>query len=205
MPTAKLTPVFPLRTVLFPGGPLPLRIFETRYIDMISYCMREKSAFAVCAITEGDDVDTIGFHDVGTLAMIRDFEQLPEGLLGILAVGEQRVRLHEQQKQGDGLNLAKVELLPEERPAAVPAEDEDMQVLLRELLEQLPEFYRDIPRQLDDASWLGYRLSEILPLSLSQKQYFLEIEDPLRRLQILRPLLASLQMIEDGTDSGAAH
>lgn len=198
MAAEKLTPVFPLRTVLFPGGPLPLRIFEPRYIDMISWCMRNDSPFAVSAIIEGDEIDTAGFYSTGSLASIRDFEQLPEGLLGILAVGEQRVRLHDIQTQGDGLNLATVERLPAESSANVPAADEDMQALLQALLAQLPEYYENIPRQFDDATWLGYRLSEILPLSLGQKQYLLEMEDPLQRLQILRPLLASLHMVESG-------
>ncbi|MDX1454194.1 MAG: LON peptidase substrate-binding domain-containing protein [Gammaproteobacteria bacterium] len=196
-------PVFPLGTVLFPEGPLPLRIFETRYVDMVSRCMKEGSGFVVAAITSGDDVDTRGFHDTGTIAHIRDFESLPDGLLGIFATGGQRVRILSSRKQGDGLNVGTIERLADEPGCAVASEHEDLRGLLQELLVQLPEYYGSIPRRDDDASWLGYRLSEILPLSLSQKQYFLEMEDPARRLDILKPLLGSLQMIEPTGESGS--
>lgn len=187
-------PVFPLNTVLFPGGPLPLRIFETRYVDMVSDCMKQERPFVVAALTEGTETDSWSYQEIGTLAHIRDFESLPDGLLGIVAVGQGRVRLSEPRRQADGLNMATIEELADEESIAVSEQDADLADLLHDLIEQLPEFYGGIEKHYEDASWVGYRLAEILPLSLAQKQYFLEIEDAGRRLQILRPLVSSLKV-----------
>ncbi|HEX6928306.1 MAG TPA: LON peptidase substrate-binding domain-containing protein [Gammaproteobacteria bacterium] len=187
-------PVFPLQTVLFPGGPLPLRIFEPRYIDMVGRCMKSGEPFAVAGIIEGSELGAAEFHEVGTLATIADFEQLPDGLLGILAFGGQRVRIHSHERQKDGLHVGRVENLAPESPAAVPPDQDDLARLLRRLLERLPfNYYRET--RCADASWVGYRFAEILPLGMAQKQYFLELEDPLRRLEIIRPLIVSLQMM----------
>lgn len=186
--------VFPLNTVLFPGGPLPLRIFETRYVDMVKRCMRNGEAFAVAALTEGSEVDSWSYQEIGTLATIRDFETLPDGLLGITAEGSERVRLTEPERETDGLNTALAEPLAAEPQVVLQPDDADLVELLRELLAQLPEIYKGGTTHFDDASWVGYRLAEILPLGLAQKQYFLEIDDAQRRLDILRPLVSSLQV-----------
>ncbi|MDX1442484.1 MAG: LON peptidase substrate-binding domain-containing protein [Gammaproteobacteria bacterium] len=189
--------VFPLNTVLYPGGPLPLRIFETRYIDMVKRCMRNDEPFAVAALTEGTETDSWSYQEVATLARIRDFETLPDGLLGIVAEGGERVRLGKPEREADGLNTAHAETLAAEPSQAVRKEDDDLVTLLRDLLEQLPEFYAGRERHFDDATWVGYRLAEILPFSLAQKQYFLEIDDPQRRLDILRPLVDSLRVAQE--------
>lgn len=192
--TQAAIPVFPLNTVLFPGGPLPLRIFETRYVDMISRCMRTSETFAVAALTEGSETDTWSYQEIATLAQVTDFETLPDGLLGIVAEGRQRVRLSKPERLQDGLNMAVAEPLPDEPPVAIGSEDEDLVSLLRDLLQQLPEFYAGRETHFDDASWVGFRLAEILPFSLAQKQYFLEMEDAVRRLEIIRPLIESLRV-----------
>lgn len=187
--------IFPLNTVLYPGGPLPLRIFETRYVDMVGHCMRNATPFVVTAIDTGNETGEASFHDVGTLASIADFQQMPDGLLGILVKGGQRARLLARQRQADGLNTAAVELLPVEDALAMPEEYEDLVSLLRQLLEQIPaDYYPESERQFDDASWVGYRLAELLPLGNAQKQFFLEMSDPLRRLELIRPLLESMQV-----------
>lgn len=191
---ATRVPVFPLNTVLFPGGPLPLRIFETRYVDMVGRCMRAEEPFAVAALTEGSETDSWSYQEVGTLAHIRDFETLPDGLLGIVAEGGERVRLSEPERQPDGLNIALAEPMESEAAAELREEDEDLAGLLRDLLQQLPEFYKGRETHFDNATWVGYRLTEILPFSLAQKQYFLEMEDAYRRLEIMRPLVSSLQV-----------
>jgi len=187
-------PVFPLNTVLYPGGPLPLRIFEARYVDMIGQCMRDASPFAVCAIAEGSETGDATFHEIGTLATVIDFQQMPDGLLGILVKGGQRVRIAEKARESDGLNTAMIEPLPAEIPGSMPDEYADLVSLLRQLLEQIPEeYYPTRERRFEEAGWVSYRLAELLPLSLSQKQYFLETEDALRRLEIIRPLLEAMQ------------
>lgn len=188
------TAVFPLNTVLYPGGPLPLRIFEPRYVDMIGRCMRTRSPFVVSAIAEGNETGTASFHSVGTLATIVDFQQLPDGLLGVLAKGEQRATIRETQIESEGLNTCSIELVERESELPVPTACAELVVLLRQLLEQIPvEFYPESEHRFEDASWVGYRLAELLPLSLSQKQYFLEMNDPLRRLEVMQPLLESMQ------------
>lgn len=192
--TARRLAVFPLDTVLFPDGPLSLRIFETRYVDMIRHCTRNNEAFVVAALTEGSEVDSWSYQEIGTLATINDFETLPDGLLGITAEGGERVRLAEPERASDGLNTALAEPLAAEPAVALQERDDDLLELLRELLEQLPEMYKGRATHFDDATWVGYRLAEILPISLAQKQYFLEIDDAQRRLDILRPLVSSLQV-----------
>ena len=108
-------PMFPLRAVLYPGGPLPLRIFEPRYIDMIGRCVKEQSPFGVVMLLEGADVDTkVHTQATGTLARIVDWDQGADGLLGITALGEDRFRLLRMEQQEDGLTVADIEVLPAE-------------------------------------------------------------------------------------------
>ena len=112
--------LFPLNIVLFPDGPLPLRIFETRYVDMVRRCMREDSAFGVALIREGHEVGPAETYDVGTFAKVIDFHQLADGLLGLSCVGRQRFRILERSVQPDGLNLAEVDLIEAEPLVPIP-------------------------------------------------------------------------------------
>jgi uncharacterized protein len=183
-------PLFPLGIVLFPGGPLPLRIFETRYIDMVRRCMRESHGFGVVLIREGREVGTqeTEVYDIGTMAEIVDFHQLSDGLLGITCVGRERFRIRERSRQADGLNLAELEILEAEPKLEVPARHARLSQLLRTVLPQLGEVYAGIEMHLDDAAWVGHRLAEILPIPLADKQAYLEIGDPLERLDRLASL-----------------
>jgi hypothetical protein len=180
--------LFPLNIVLFPGGPLPLRIFETRYVDMVRRCMREHQHFGVVLIREGSEVGPAETVDVGTLARIVDFHQLSDGFLGLSCVGEQRFRILSRSRQADGLNLAQVEELQGEPKTAVPERHARLSQLLESVLPQLGEVYADIEMHLDDAAWVGFRLAEILPIAAAQKQRFLELDDPILRLDALSPL-----------------
>ena len=183
-------PLFPLNTVLFPGGPLPLRIFETRYLDMVRYCMRERSPFGVVLIRAGAEVGAVAdTAAVGTTAHIVDFNPMPDGLLGISCVGEQKFRVLNRRQQSDGLNVADIELLAREERLDLPGEFQHLGELLRKVLPELGELYAATPMHPDDAAWVGYRLAEILPVSLSEKQQCLEIDDPLVRLARLNPLI----------------
>ena len=180
-------PLFPLNLVLFPDGPLPLRIFETRYYDMVRRCMREGRGFGVVLIREGREVglsDT-DLYEVGTMAEITDFHQLQDGLLGLSCVGRQRFRIIERRRQADGLNLGEVEWLSIEPSLAVPARHQRLSTLLGTVLPQLGEVYSNIDMRLDDAAWVGHRLAEILPIPLGDKQSYLEIDDPVERLDRL--------------------
>lgn len=180
--------LFPLNIVLFPAGPLPLRIFETRYVDMVRRCMRESQEFGVVLIREGKEVGPAETFDVGTLAKIIDFHPLSDGLLGLSCVGQQRFRIRTRSRQADGLNLAEVDALPAQPVVAVPARHARLPELLKHVLPQLGEVYTDIQMHLDDAAWVGHRLAEILPIPLADKQSYLELDDPIQRLDALEPL-----------------
>jgi Lon protease-like protein len=185
-------PLFPLNTVLFPGGPLPLRIFETRYVDMVRHCMRQRCSFGVLLIRSGSEVGvgrTADTCEIGTTARIVDFNSLPDGLLGITCIGERRFRVVKRWQQDDGLHVGTIDYLPAQERLDLPGEFQHLGELLRKVLPELGDLYADVPKHFDDAAWVGCRLAEILPISLSEKQYCLELDDPLMRLARLSPLI----------------
>jgi hypothetical protein len=182
-------PLFPLGTILFPGGPLPLRIFETRYIDLVRRCMRDGSGFGVVLIREGAEAGGPALtFDVGTYARIVDFSQQPDGLLGVRANGERRFRILERRRARDGLNLADVEWLPDELRQPLPEEFAELAPALDAILTQVGEPYASLERQVDDAAWVAGRLAEVLPIPAAHKQHCLELDDPVERLRFLRPM-----------------
>jgi uncharacterized protein len=182
-------PLFPLKTVLFPGGPLALRIFEPRYLDMVARCLRGKNRFGVVAIRDGAEVGVATFHDVGTAAEIVDWHQESGGLLGLRAVGRESFRLEASRREPDGLYIGRVAWLPEPAAVPLPPQRAPLVTLLRGLIDQAAG-YRDLPRAFDDAGWVAARLAEILPLSPARKQALLETADPLARLEQLAAALA---------------
>jgi len=184
--------LFPLNIVLFPGGRLPLRIFETRYLDMVRNCMRGDQRFGVALIREGGEVGPAETFDVGTMAKIIDFHQLSDGFLGLSCIGEQRFRIHNRSRQADGLNLAQVDWLAAEPTMAVPQRHARLAELLKTVLPELGEVYAAVEMHLDDAAWVGHRLAEILPIVATEKQFCLELEDPIQRLDVLSPLAQEL-------------
>ena len=182
-------PLFPLNTVLFPGGPLPLRIFEPRYLDMVGSCVRDDAPFGVLLIREGSEAGTATTHDVGTMARIRDWYQGSDGLLGVTAIGEERFRLVTSRCLDNGLNVGDVELLPEEPQVPLPEEFRYLSPLLAGVLDDLGRLYAAGDRHLDDAGWVASRFVEILPLDLAEKQRCLEKGDPIERLHLVREIL----------------
>ena len=182
-------PLFPLGAVLFPGGPLPLRIFEARYIDLVSRCLRDGSGFGVVLIREGAEAGGPALtFDVGTYARIVDFSRQDDGLLGIRAQGERRFRILQRRRARDGLNVADVEWLPEDPVVPLPAEFAVLGPALEAVLEQVGEPYASLERRLGDAAWVAGRLAEIVPIPPGHKQHCLELDDPVERLRFLRPL-----------------
>jgi len=183
MSAAGELPLLPLNTVLFPGGPLRLRIFEPRYLDMVRRCLKESRTFGVVLILEGEEAgEVVSIAERGTSARIVDFDTLPDGLLGIDCLGEQRFRVLGRRRQGDGLNLGQVDYLPDDPPCALPAELAHLGELLREVLPQLGERYAHVVAQYQDAGWVGNRWAEVLPLTVAEQQQLLELADPLARL-----------------------
>jgi Lon protease-like protein len=178
--------LFPLHTVLFPGGPLPLRIFETRYTDMVRRCMRTQEPFGVVLIQEGDEAGVVATTaTVGCTARIVDFHTLHDGLLGISCVGERKFRVLRVWRADDGLNMGEVAWLPVEPELPVPADCERLASTLRRALEELAEHYENVARKFDDAAWIGSRVAELLPIELADKQALLELDDPIERLRSL--------------------
>ena len=197
-------PLFPLRTVLYPGGPLPLRIFEARYLDMISDCMKTEKPFGVLLIKEGAETGPANTFDVGTLARITDWYQGSDGLLGVTAIGDRRFRLLKAERQADGLNVGDVELLDAEKAVPLPVEFQPMAGILAGVLDNLGKLYEPLDKDYEDAGWLSYRFAEILPISPEDKQMYLEIEDPIERLQRIRSVLRDVRSAErDGGDEPA--
>ncbi len=190
-------PLFPLHSVLFPGGTVRLRIFERRYLDMIRDCARDGCGFGICLILEGDEAgEPARPAATGTCARIIDFCTLPDGLLGIDALGGRRFHVDALHVRDSGLLIGEVCWLADEEPAEVPAQHGLLASLLRDLLErfgQLP----DRIELLDDQAWVGFRLAELLPLSSQQRQRLLEIDHGWRRLDLLADQLAGLKAAGD--------
>ena len=183
-------PLFPLNTVLFPGGLLPLRIFEPRYVDMIGRCMREGAPFGVVWIVEGGDTGGVAqLAEVGSSARIVDFERLDDGLLGILCRGEQRFRLLQQRTRPDGLHVGEVQWLID--PAHTPLEDacRPLGNVLRKVIGEYGALARHLQPDFGDAGWVANRFAELLPLSREAQQRLLEIDDPTARLAALAPMV----------------
>lgn len=189
-----MLPLFPLNTVLFPEGLLPLRIFETRYLDMVRRCLRDDSRFVIVA-TEPEresgehpaETDpSAGFHGVGTEAAIVDWDQRPDGLLGILVKGEGRRIIHNARRADDGLWLGDVEPVPEYPEVSLPVDYTSLAELLERLLDQLGTPWSHLERRFDDSTWVAARLTELLPIDLEIKQQLLESDDPIERLERLR-------------------
>jgi Lon protease-like protein len=186
-------PLFPLSTVLFPGGPLPLRVFETRYLDMVSRCMKDDAEFGVILMRSGSELGEARTVAVGTRARIKDWYQGSDGILGITAVGAERFVLRNSSRQADGLYMGEVEALGCEPNCALPEEYRSMASLLEIIIEDLGKLYEDLGKYYADATWVGHRFAEILPLSLEQKQACLEMDDALQRLRFIQPLLRSIR------------
>lgn len=188
-------PLFPLHSVLFPDGPLPLRIFETRYLDMVSACLKSDCGIGVCLIRSGSEVGKAAdTYEVGTLSRIAYWDRRPDGLLGITVRGEQRFRIRSRQVQPNQLVVAEVQLLANEPHRPLPERFRGLAVMLEDMLGQLGHPYTTLARRYDDAAWVGGRLAELLPLGLAQKQYLLQLNDPVQRLERLSAMLSELDL-----------
>jgi len=168
-------------------------VFEPRYLDMVSRCLREGSPFGVLLLLEGSEVGTAHTAGIGTLATITDWYQGSDGILGITATGGERFTLEALDQQRDGLYVGRVAIMAPEPRVPLPAEHEPMAELLRAILEDLGKLYDTLPRRFDDAGWVGMRLAEILPIPLEARQHCLQLTDPVARLEFVLPLLRALR------------
>ena len=188
-------PLFPLNTVLFPGCILDLQIFEARYLDMVSACMRRSEGFGVVALLEGREVGEAArrFSTLGCEALIRDFQQRPNGLLGIRVEGGRRLRVGEVSVQADQLTLAEVSWLDEAEDAPLLAEHADLAALLSALAEHPLVAGLSMGGVVAGQQALANQLAYLLPFSIEQKLQLLQLDAPLQRLELVQHLLDRMQ------------
>ncbi len=200
-----IIPLFPLHSVLFPGGRLPMRIFEQRYMDMAKVCLKESSSFGICLIASGEEVAQRGRKPatpeaVGTLAHIADWDMPQLGVLNIVAQGGDRYRLRKHWVEPSGLLRAEVELIAAPAVMPIPGAYARLVPLLRAIVEDLAEDAPNAPAKphcFFDAGWLGMRYAELLPIPLAAKQKLLEIEDSIDRLEIIYRFLESKGLLPE--------
>lgn len=190
-------PLFPLNAVLFPGGALSLRVFEQRYMTLVKDCFKRESAFGICLIVEGAEVGAPALpHKVGTAARIVAWDMTQPGILNITVRGEGRFRILSSEADREGLLHARVEPIAVEAEMPVPEAMAALVPLLQAMAadagaERFPE-----PHRFEDAAWVGYRFSELLPIPAIARQKLLELEDPISRLEIVFKFLAQRGLVK---------
>ncbi len=207
--TLSSLPLFPLGAVLYPGGLLPLRIFEVRYLDMIGKCYKTGAPFGVVALSKGSEVrkaDGAGpsgdgfaveeFNSIGTLATITSFSTPQPGLMVIRCAGAQRFEISSREKLKHGLWIADVVRLDNDLAVKVPDDLRGAANALGKLIKTLQE--KGIPRDqmpleppyhLNDCGWVANRWCELLPMPLDLKQRLMELDSPLVRLELVTEIL----------------
>lgn len=190
-------PLFPLKSVLFPGGMLALKVFEKRYLDMSADCMRREAPFGVCLIASGQEVGEPAVpHQVGTLAQVVSWDMEELGILQLGVRGGRRFRILASRADADGLLRAEVELLPDDVSVAVPAAQRGLVPLLEKVASDIGPERMPLPHAWNDAAWVGYRLTEVMPVQLLAKQKLLELDDAVSRLEILFKYLAQRGLVK---------
>lgn len=190
-------PIFPLHAVLYPGSLLPLRIFEVRYMDMARACLRESSLFGVCLIREGEEVGAPAAPEqVGCLARIAECDAEELGILKVVVEGVERLRIVSSEVGKQGLIIGEIERIAADSAAPeVPGLAESAAFLRKAIAGIGPARFRE-PLDFDDASWVGFRLAEILPLRLDVKQKLLELTDAGLRVAILHKFLGQQGLLQ---------
>jgi len=195
--------IFPLETVLFPDGVLTLRVFEARYLDLVSECTAADAPFGVCLITQGSETDPDARHEpIGCTARIVDFDVEESGLLSVRAHGGQRFRVLARRLRQDGLVRADIEMIEPDAEVPVPPEHADCETLVRRLVDDLvarePDPMRRMiaePCRFDSASWVGNRICEFLPIAPRARQRLMELDDPVARLSLIHQYLHQHQVL----------
>lgn len=186
----KACPIFPLNMTLFPGGRLPLQIFETRYIDMIKNCMKEEQGFLVISIKEGQEVgNRPEIYSTGTFAEIVDWETLPSGLFGITVEGKERAVVSNINERRDKLLVADIEFVESEEEEMIPQEYLDLVDILKSVKTNPMIQNLNLNINYQNAKEVGCRLSELLPFNIEDKQALLELQNPVERLARVRAIL----------------
>lgn len=183
-------PLLPLNAVVFPGGRLPLRIFEQRYLDMVKQAIANDTPFGICAIREGTETGAPAVpYSVGTRVHITDWDMPQVGILHIDTQAEERFVIRSSRAEPNGLLVGSIEAVSAEPASTIPAELELAVEILRHIIGEYGTAHFPAPHDFDNAVWVGFRLSEVLPLKLSVKQNLLEMNDSAMRLRILTEFL----------------
>ncbi len=198
-----MMPIFPLGTVLFPDGVLPLRIFEARYVDMVRACLRDDQAFGVCLITAGHEVGEAADHEpIGCTARIVDWDMEQLGVLLVRAIGGQRFRVVRRSVGAGQLVSAEVESIDPDPFVAIPDPLQDCVTLLRRIVEDVRRREPDPKRQMiaepyrfDAAGWVANRLCEFVPVAPRVRHQLMALEDPIARLGLVRGYLQRHQVL----------
>jgi len=199
-------PLFPLNTVLFPGGVLPLRVFEARYMDMVRACMKDSAPFGVVLITKGGEVGTpAATETVGTLARIAAWDMPRLGLLHLRAIGGDRFRIAQTEVKADGLQVATVEPVAPDDDLPLQEQYLPCADLLRRVIadvvsqraadddeagDPINAIPFESPYRLDSSVWVGNRLCEFMPIALRAKQKLMELQDAAARLELVQRFLS---------------
>ncbi|HJQ62627.1 MAG TPA: LON peptidase substrate-binding domain-containing protein [Burkholderiales bacterium] len=187
--------IFPLNTVLFPEGVLPLKIFEQRYLEMTKLCLRDNVPFGVCLIREGTEVGRPAVpQSVGCLASITQWDMPQLGLFHLVTRGGERFRVLETRVAASGLISASVQLFP---PEPVAEMDPACHEVLKVIIEKAGAGHFPSPLRLEDPAWVSYRLAEVLPLDMAVRQQLLEMEEPAARLARLHGILVQQAVLSD--------
>lgn len=190
-------PLFPLGSVLFPGGTMALRVFEKRYLDMAAACMKQETPFGICLILRGREVgETAVPHSIGTLAHVSNWDMEQLGILQLGVLGGRRFRILASQADADGLLHAEIELLPEPDAVPVPEAQRGLLPILEKIAGDLGPERMPLPHAWNDAAWVGYRLTEVVPVQPLAKQKLLELDDAVSRLEILFKYLAQRGLVK---------
>lgn len=191
-------PLFPLSTVLFPDGVLPLQIFEVRYLDMISRCIADGMPFGVVLLTQGGEVRTPEgqerFVQSGTLASVQETVASAPGLLHIICRGAARFKVLSSERRSNGLWMADTELVDDDRAIPIPSELQGAADALDKVLASLHEVPEQRwpvlpPFKLDDCGWVANRWCDLLPLPNHQKHSMLMLDNPVIRLELMHDVL----------------
>lgn len=189
--------LFPLSTVLFPEGLLPLRIFEQRYMDMAKACLKKNLPFGVCLIAEGHEVgEPATPYVMGTLARIAEWDMPQLGVLNVVVKGEQSFIIRDRWTEASGLQKALIALVPEESPYPLRGEHSRLLPLLRRIFAEQGKNAYPQPHRLDDAVWLAWRFCELMPVPAALKQEYLEMESAAERLDEIYRFCADRGLLE---------
>jgi Lon protease-like protein len=186
-------PLFPLGTVVFPGGRLMLKVFEQRYLRLVKTLLAEGGSFVIAGIREGREVGQAAqTHAVGTEVSIGQWDMPQTGIFEIEVHAHERVALHATRVEPDGLMHARVEDLRSEPACELPDDCMLCAEVLRQLVQQFGAERFGPALDFENATWVGHRLAEVLPFPLSVKQHLLELDDGLARLRLLDDYLRKL-------------